>query len=196
MILLKEHMFNIMNMKTDELEKYMIIKAMKRVLYFPNKAFSVRGLAREMGISVGSAKSALDFMAGTKIVKLSVVGRTYQYRADLESVLCRQWKVVFNLEEIRNSGIMHIPENENVFSVLLYGSFAKGTNDEKSDVDVLYVAHKMPKERAGAPRFEREVNVSWITLDNWKKKAREDKVFYESVIYDSIVLYGQRPVVV
>lgn len=192
MILLKEHMFNILNM----LEQYVIMKAMKHVLSYPNKAFSVRGLAKEMEISVGSAKAALDFMGESRIVKNSAIGRSYQYKADLESVFCRQWKVVFNLEELRNSGVMEI-KKEGVHSMLLYGSFAKGTNDEKSDVDILAVVHKMPKEKQAQKwKIGLEVNVSWITLDDWKKKAKEDKVFYENVIYDSIVLYGQRPVVV
>lgn|GEM_PF-1044162 len=192
-------MFNILNMEKDGLDKYVIIAAIERVLAFSNKAYSVRGLAKELRISVGSAKAALDFMHKRGIVKNSAIGRSYQYRADLENALCRQWKILFNVAQVQRTGILNgiLEKSQDVQSVLLYGSLAKGTNDDNSDMDVLVVAHKMPKNRQIATKMMwREPNVSWITLDDWKKKAREDKVFYENVIYDSIVLYGQRPVVV
>ncbi|HIH32983.1 MAG: nucleotidyltransferase domain-containing protein [Candidatus Diapherotrites archaeon] len=180
------------------LEKYALIKAIQALTAKPAKSFSVRGLAAEARLSPGAARTALDFMRKKGIASLKVVGKTFQYRANLESPFCRQWKILFNLEELVDAKIAEEIANKipQVHCILLYGSFAKGTNDEKSDIDLLVVAQGKSKADLGfANKFKREANISILSLQEWKRKALEDKVFYENVIYDSIVLHGERPVV-
>ena len=180
------------------LDQYVIVKAIQKITSQPSKSFSVREFASSAGISPGAAGSALDYMKKKGITTLKIIGRTYQYRANLESPLCRQWKILFNLDMIEES---KIAENlsthvNNIYSILLYGSFAHGTNDERSDIDILVITHKPAKPD---PKFiknlGREANLTIMPLSDWKRKAAVDKVFYENVIYDSIVLYGKRPVV-
>lgn len=180
------------------IEKYALIKAIQAVTASPSGSFSVRGLAREAGLSPGSTRASLDYMREKGIVLLKVVGNTYQYRANLENALCRQWKILFNLSKLADSKIIEeaIKKIPQVQSILLYGSFAKGTNSEKSDIDLLIVVHRSHKQDLGfANRLGREANILVVSVSDWKKKALHDRVFYENVIYDSIVLHGERPVV-
>ncbi len=180
------------------LEKYALIKAIRFVLSKPMKSFSVRDLAKEAGLSPGAARVSLDYMRNKGIASLKTIGKTYQYKANLESPLCRQWKILFNLDKITDSKILEeiTKKIPHVNSVLLYGSFSKGTNDEKSDIDLLVVAHQKTKtDLEFSNKMAKEVNLSILSLDDWKNKAVKDKVFYENVIYDSIVLFGERPVV-
>ncbi len=180
------------------LEKYALVKAILVLTSDPGKSFSVRGLAKEAGLSPGAARTALDYMHGKGVASLKIIGRTYQYRACLENALCRQWKILFNLDEIAGSKIVGqiVKKVPLVISVLLYGSFAKGTNDKKSDIDLLVISHQKSKADLGfANRLGREANISLLSLQEWKKKAVANKVFYENVIYDSIALFGERPVV-
>lgn len=178
--------------------KYILIKAIKKITSEPNKYFSVRGLAREIKISVGSSKKSLDYMKENGIVTLKIIGRTYQYKANLKNPLCKQWKILFNVDQINDAKIVeHFTKRiENIYSILLYGSSAKGTNDNKSDIDLLVVVDK--KEKINLEfinKLEKEVNVSIFTMKEWKDKAKKNKVFYENIIYDSIVLYGEKPIV-
>ncbi|MFH1586648.1 MAG: nucleotidyltransferase domain-containing protein [Candidatus Diapherotrites archaeon] len=180
------------------LDQYVIVKAIEAITSQPNKSFSVRGLASAIRISPGSSGKALDFMAKKGIVTLKIIGRSYQYRANLESSLCRQWKILFNLDLLADSGFTKeiTKKIPGLHSILLYGSFAKGTNDGKSDVDILVIASKKPAKRHGfRSKLKREINLSIISLKEWKVKSEKEKVFYENVIYDSIVLHGTRPVV-
>ena len=180
------------------LERYVLIKAIKAVVAEPNRSFSVRGLSADIGISPGAARTSLDYMHMKGIVSLKTVGKTYQYRADLQNALCRQWKILFNLDIINGSKVIQEIEKRipNIQSILLYGSFARGTNGEKSDVDLLVVAHNPGKTDLGfINKLGKEVNISVLSMADWKKKAVQDKVFYENTIYDSIVLAGERPVV-
>lgn len=180
------------------MEKYALIKALKAMVEAPSKSFSVRGLASEIGMSPGAARTSLDYLRKKGIVSLKVIGITYQYKACLESPLCRQWKILFNVDKLTDSGIIgeitrKIPD---VQSILLYGSFGRGTNDEKSDVDLLVISHN-PKvnDHDFGGKLAKEANITVLSMANWRQKALRDKVFYENVIYDSIALYGERPVV-
>ncbi|MFA4854994.1 MAG: nucleotidyltransferase domain-containing protein [archaeon] len=180
------------------LEKYALIKAIRVLTSEPMKSFSVRGLARETCLSPGATRTALDYMRNKGIACLKIIGKTYQYRADLENPLCRQWKILFNLDKIADSRIVEqtVKKMQHPISILLYGSFAKGTNDEKSDIDLLVISSQKAKTDFGfTNKLGKETNFSLFSLSDWKKKAVEDKVFYENVIYDSIVLFGEKPVV-
>lgn len=190
----------------NALEKYALIKALKTVLREPNKKFSVRGLAAEAGLSASAAKACLDYMRAAGVVSLEKIGRTFQIKADLSSALARQWKILFSLEEIERVGLVKkVSESvSGVSSVLLYGSAAAGTNDAASDVDLLVVANSKKKgKKEGKKVFlagveaelGREVNLLVKTPFEWRETAKRNKVFYESVILDSTVLYGTKPVV-
>ena len=180
------------------LEQYAIIRAVREVVSKPNKCFSVRGLGRSIGISPGASRTAFEFMKEKKMVTLDVIGRAYQYRANLESPLCRQWKILFNLDQLAGAGIVEslLKEINGIQSIVLYGSFARGTNDEKSDIDILVVTRKPAKTRAAVePKTSREVNLTVMELNEWKRKASQEKAFYENVVFDGIALFGERPVV-
>ncbi|MFH1544903.1 MAG: nucleotidyltransferase domain-containing protein [archaeon] len=180
------------------LEKYALIKAIQVLTSSPRTSFSVRGLAKKAALSPGAARISLDYMHKKGIVSLKVIGKTYQYKADLENPLCRQWKTLFNLDKIIDSKLIEqtVKKIPQIISILLYGSFAKGTNDEKSDIDLLVISSQKNKADFDfAKKLGKEVNISIFSLPEWKKKAITDKVFYENVIYDSIALFGEKPVV-
>ncbi len=179
------------------LEQYVVVKAIQELTSKPNKAFSVRGLASTAGISPAASRAALEYIKKKGIATFTVIGNTYQYKANLESALCRQWKILFNLDLLADSGLVEnlVEKTPNLQSVLLYGSFARGTNDEKSDIDILAIAFKAVKIDSGSEKIKREINLTVLSSADWKKKALLDRVFYENIIYDSIVLYGERPVI-
>jgi len=180
------------------LEEYAKIRAIRALASRPNCEFSVRSLAKEAGISPAAAGSSLEWMKEMGIADLRVVGRTYQYRANLQSALCRQWKALFSANSLVESGVVWeiLQKVPDVFSIMLYGSRARGTDDEKSDYDLLAIAHKKTGVQIAAlGKLDAEANFSLLSQKEWEEKARKDKVFYENVIYESIVLYGNRPVV-
>ena len=183
------------------LEKYATIKAMKTVLCNPTKRFSVRELERTSKLSIYSCKYSLDYMYERELVKLEKIGRTYQYQANLDNYLTRQWKIIFSLEELDASGVVKniLKTNVSALSIILYGSVAIGRDDKNSDIDMLIIADtdKKGKKRIAecAHGTKQEINISVYTPHEWKEKAKKDKIFYESVIIDSIALYGEKPVV-
>lgn len=187
-------MFYIENM----LEKYAAITVMEKILGNPNRKFSMSGLARETGLAVSAASYSLKYMEGEGMVKKEVVGRTHQYRADLGSFLARQWKVVFSLQALHEAGVVEeiLEKTGNVSSIMLYGSVASGTDDEKSDIDMIVIADA--RKRAGVGKgmvAGRELNITSYTPMEWKRKAEKEKAFYDNAVMNSLPLYGEKPVV-
>jgi predicted nucleotidyltransferase len=180
------------------LQKYSIIRVMHFFLSSPNKVFSLRGLANASNVSRVSAAETIEYLKSNKMIFLSVVGNTHQYKVNLESPLTKQWKILFNLEEIEKSKLVEeiIEKIPNVQSISLYGSLAKGTNDENSDLDLLVILEeKLISKPALGKKLAREPNIIFLTPNEWKGIAQKDKVFYDNVILDSIMLYGRKPVV-
>lgn len=183
------------------MEKYALVKAMKEVLTNPIKKFSVHELARVTKLSVNASKYSLDYMLAKMMVNRDKIGRTYQYQADLENYLTRQWKTIFSIEEIDNAKIVEniLKTKKTILNIILYGSTAIGKDVETSDIDILVIAdvdlQGRKKVLSCAHGTSREPNITVYTPHEWRKKAEADKIFYEHVIIDSIVLYGQKPVV-
>lgn len=180
------------------LDEYAKIRAISALVACPGREFTVRGLAKEAGISPAAAGSSLGWMKENGIASLRTIGRACQYKASLQSALCRQWKALFSVNRLEEAGVVEeiLQKVPDVFSIMLYGSRARGTDDEKSDYDLLAIAHKKTGvEIKALGKLDAEANFSIISQKEWGEKAKHDRVFYENVIYESIVLYGNRPVV-
>lgn len=180
----------------DMLENYALIKAIKTLRF---KELSVRELAREAKIGIGTSKDSLDYLLKSKIVKRNIVGRSHYYKIDLDNFLSRNIKIFFSLKELNNLGIVEeiLSKYHTVTSIILFGSVARGDDDDKSDIDVLIISRKENNKRSleGENKLNRELSLINYTINEWRDKSRTDKVFYDRVILDGIVLYGNKPMV-
>ncbi|MBU0527066.1 nucleotidyltransferase domain-containing protein [Candidatus Micrarchaeota archaeon] len=182
------------------LNKYALLKVMETVLGNSNTSYSVIGASKESKVSVFAAKKSLDYLFKKEMITLEKIGRTYQYKADLDNFLTREWKRIFSLEQIHNANIVKkIIEHEKIFNIVLYGSVGEGRDDEKSDIDILIIAEIEPKTKREIIKkmtgTKREINVLFYSPIEWHRKAKNDKAFYDNAIVNSVVLYGEKPVV-
>ncbi len=189
-------MFNILNMHG----KYVPLKITRKILSDPSKEYSVRELARALHVSPASVSKTLNELEAKGILLLKSVGRSKLYCANLESALCRQWKVLFNLELINNSSFL--PECKktlrNILAITLFGSRAKGTNNPKSDYDFVIITATKAKKKPDPSTFalDSEVNCSVFSFAEWKKHARKNTAFYNDVLLYGIELEGEKMVVI
>ncbi len=183
------------------MHKYAILQAMKTVLSSPSKRFSIVDLAKEAELAPSAAKYSLDYMLEIGLVKDEKVGRTHQCQANLDNYLTRQWKILFSLEDLHNAKTIEniLKTGKKVMSIVLYGSTAIGKDGDLSDFDILVIADTdsegKKKILSQAMGTKRETNITVYTPAEWRKKASIQKAFYETVIIDSITLYGEKPVV-
>ena len=82
-----------------------------------------------------------------------------------------------------------------VQAVGLYGSCAKGENTEDSDIDVWIKISNVSEEKLAAltsklNKTTRNVRPLFLTDKKIEKAKKEDPLFYHSLVFGSIVLYG------
>jgi len=180
------------------LEEYSVIKIIQEILSNPRKVYTLRELAKASKTSKDSVAKTIEFLLSREMITLKVIGPTHQYQTNLENPLARQWKVLFNLEELNQAKLLQEIQSKvpNIQCVLVYGSLAKGTNDENSDLDLLILTEQKLSTKPNIGKsLKIEPNILLINTKEWKSMSEKDKVFYDNVITDSIVLYDRKPVV-
>lgn len=114
-----------------------------------------------------------------KLLTARSVGRTALYTLNKENPSVKQLRILHNLDYI-NTKLGNIDDR-----VFLYGSFARGENDEKSDIDLLVISKNrdvIKKLKA----FDARIRVSFYSPLEWSMAARKDRAFFDNVEKDKI----------
>jgi len=110
-------------------------------LFFLNPAskIHVNGIARKTGLSPSAVTKECTRLLSLGLVKRSVQGNLTLYEINRENVIHDELKRIFLKYEFLDELLASRLEPERVKYALIYGSFAKGNENEKSDVDILVV---------------------------------------------------------
>lgn len=185
----------------DELfNRYGYWKVLAFFLKRPNSEVYVRELARTLTVSPASANSALAYLYKLKILNRNKKGPAHFYNLNNDIPLVQSLKkayTLFFLEEM-NFVDLCVKADPNIISLLVYGSFANGTYDEKSDFDILVIGGDKMALMETAKLLEkeviREVNIECFSVSSWQKLKDAKNVFYNEVINNHILLLGVPPV--
>ncbi len=174
----------------------------KVLAYFfehPYEEIYLRKLSEKTGVNTFMTKTIVDSLLEENFLVEKRLGRLRMVRANLENVLFRQLKVFYTLLKLERSGLIkYLLENVlRVSSIVLFGSAAKGEDSEKSDIDILVIGKK--KGNLKLEKFERflkrKIQLLLFSWSEWRRFAKENRVFYEEVIAYGIELHGFKPVV-
>lgn len=165
------------------------VKILKAVI-FSEKPISVSAIAEKLKISRGLVPKYFDVLAKEGITK-RVNGKYSKYLIT-DSSATKGIRILFNIQAI-NSAIFK--KYGFVEAVGLYGSCAKGENTEDSDVDI-WLKIKDVGDAKIAP-LTTEINkkiknakVLFLTVPKVEKMKKDDELFYHSLVFGSIILYG------
>ncbi len=120
-------------------------------------------------------------LARQKLLTTRSIGRTTLYTLSRENPSVKQFRILHNIDYI-NAKLGNIDSQ-----IFLYGSFARGENDEKSDIDLLVIS----KDRDIIKKLkvlDDRIKVSFYSPLEWSMAARKDKVFFNNVEKDKIRL--------
>ena len=134
------------------------LNMLKVFFEYPNQEFNVREISRILEIAPATASSQLRLLAEKSILKERKERNFQLYRADIESENYRDIKLYYNIRKIRSSGLI----NEiNKFylkpTIVLFGSFLYGLDNEESDIDIVIISEKI-KSLSNKEKFERILN--------------------------------------
>lgn len=120
---------------------YIISTNIQKVLKFfclnPGKLFYEREVAKGAQISYGSANSVLRKLHKAGVLQRDMRGRMCYYRIDVSGPYIKEFKTLVNilmLEPVIGKLKKHSRK------VVLYGSWAEGTDADESDIDLFVVS--------------------------------------------------------
>lgn len=163
----------------------------------PRQAYHIRELAKLIHRNHTSVRTSLRRLVkeGYLIVKKETPYDKYQ--ANISSPQYTALKLYYNLERLRESGLLgHLEKVYEYPVIILFGSYAQGLDDEESDIDLGILAEAKPLvslekyERA----LHRKVSLHAFTKKEWNIAKQKNPPLVNSIC-NGIVLAGQLEVV-
>jgi len=152
-------------------------------------SFIVAEVSRATGVTKGLVSRYLRLLEEYGLLQKD--GRKYSTHDGAHS---RAIKLLLNLERIDLSTLSLGSARD----MGLYGSWARGTNHQESDLDVWIRADSLPTESELArlqkdlsQQADYEVNLLVLTPEKLERLKREDKPFYNSLVMNSVTLIGE-----
>src|SRR3989339_59511 len=158
--------------------------------YFTNadKGFYLRELEKKLGHSVGNIRRQLIKFEKTGLFYSTRRGNLVFYHLNKTFPLYNELKSIVT-KTVGISGVFKkaLSGINGIEVAFIYGSFAKGDEDEKSDIDLCLVGKPDNNELIKAVNFledklQREINYTLFSSREFKDKKKEKGGFVELVL--------------
>lgn len=162
-------------------------KIMKLIFERPSYRFHIREIARLVGLSPSTILNMLEWLKGRGLVKVEKKSHVVEIFADIENNAFLRKKRVFNISQIYESDIVDfISKKIDVELISVIGSYSRGEDIEKSDIDIAVISSQKDK-KINLDKFEKILgrNIHILIL-NYNEMSDE---FYTNLI-NGVVLYG------
>lgn len=160
----------------------------------PSRTFYLREISRLTGIGPGALQHELGQLQLADLVLRAKDGNRVAYQAntlhpvfpELQSIVGKTCGLPAQL----NAALQ--PQAERIRFAAIYGSFAKGANHARSDVDLLVVGTVGMEEAIAAitpleGRIGREISVRLYSPEEFRQRRGEKDSFVERVIAGELV---------
>lgn len=178
-------------------DKYVRWRILGHFLSHPNTSFYIKEVARILSISPGSVSTAVKFFNDEGLLIREDDDRVHPYRLNQDHPLAAPLRKAYGLLVVLSSRPVErlLDADGSVISVALYGSYADGSYDELSDVDLLIVSSTRRDAMLEAvaeleSELGRPVNASIFKLSEWRELQENRDVFYGNVVQNHVLLYG------
>jgi len=153
------------------------ILILKLLFLNPAGSFHLNDIARKTGLVPSVVAKECAVMLDLGLVKRSVQGNMTIYEINREGVIHDELKRIFMKYELLDELLASKLRTEQVRYAMIYGSFAKGTEGGRSDVDLLVVGNVSEDALSKAVneverKTGREVNYILWTEREFTEKAR------------------------
>ncbi len=159
----------------------------------PGRTFHKREIAKLARISHTAARVHMERMAKEGYLAIRPTRPYKTYQANTASRKYLNLKLYYNLEKIRESGLAERLEHHYNFPVIvLFGSYAKAADDEKSDIDICIISpiREIPEMEEFEKIVRRPVSIHLFSASRWREMKEKNPGMINSIC-NGIVLSGQ-----
>ena len=118
-------------------------KILAKLFEDPSRKYYIRELAREANVNPNSVINAAKKLEKENLIKREAKKHIVEISANIDNPGFIAKKRVFNLSKIYESRIVdYIIKEYNPKSIILFGSYSKGEDVKKSDIDLAVITDK------------------------------------------------------
>ncbi len=178
-------------------QKITHLKVLELFINNPYEQYYLREASRILEISPMTVKRALALLLNERLLVMEKFKNLILFRANMDSPTFLHLKTAYNLAWLEERDLMEYVKEQlpGLSTLVLYGSFAKGENDESSDIDLLAIATVKRADLQLTDYLGKETSLVLFSTSKWKEQAENNKAFYIDVLTEGIILFGTRPVV-
>ncbi len=177
--------------------RYVKWRILAHFLAHPRTSFYIKETARTLNVSPGSVSTAVKFFEKWGMLTKEERGLAHLYQLNSEHILSTPLRKAYGLALVISSRPVEklLEVEPNIVSIALFGSYADGSFDEKSDVDLLIITLAKKEEivrviRELEDELSKSVSVSLFKLSDWQMIAKKQDAFYKRVLENHFLLYG------
>lgn len=170
----------------DKIFKNNTYRILELFIEFPSKDFSVRGIARDLKLSHATILNYINDLQKLNLIKKKETTLYPTYFANTESQKYKFYKKNWLIFKITEPGLIDYIQKETLpSSIILFGSGAKATFTEKSDIDIFVEANETKLSLAKyEKKLGHKINLLFEqNINNLSKELRNN-------IINGVVLYG------
>lgn len=164
------------------------VKVLRTLWGYREKEFTMRELAKFLGVSHTGIKKVVDELEKTNVLRLRTVGRSYAFRLNMNSYAANIVGRTFEMEsgalsELRDV-IREKLKSRFDTSAALYGSVVEGKETSRSDIDLLIITNQREKveeivaelQKDVSERFGNSISAYYISEEDLRKKRKEPPI--------------------
>lgn len=176
----------------NSLFKSVGLKVIEFFLIHPTQEIHISELAKRLEISKGSAKSYCDIFTGEGLILESSKGNLRLFRLNRDDFAVREMMKAYHLLKLKQLGIENI--GGGYTSLAIYGSFARGDIDERSDLDLLVIGEESNVNRDEVLKLQeglgRAVQLTVLPYYRWETLKKNGDTFAESLMKKHVLVSG------
>lgn len=164
------------------------VKVLRTLWRYREKEFTIRELAKFLGVSHTGIKKVVDELERTNVLRLRTVGRSYAFRLNMNSYAANIVGRTFEMEsgalsELRDV-IREKLKSRFVTSAALYGSVVERKEMSRSDIDLLIITNQREKveeivaelQNDVSERFGNSISAYYVSEEDLRKKRKEPPI--------------------
>ncbi len=179
------------------IQLYQNINTLKVLSYFfsdPYTGFYLREVARELDMSPMTVKRSLDILEKDELIIRYHEKNMTLFILNIEDPSTRYHKISYNLSLLKESGHINklLERDQRIHSIILYGSYSKGTDGPDSDIDILIISTSTKGTEPIIPTVDgKQLSMIRLTPTKWKEHSMTNRAFYLEILRDGIPLHGE-----
>jgi len=153
-------------------------KILELLFVYPLKSFNLREISRLIDISVPSVSRFLKELETENLIFINKRKYLYEIKANIDNTKFKDLKRVFNFSSLYESGFVdYLREKFSLNTVILFGSYSKGYDSEKSDIDVAVIGNE---KELNLEKFEkklnRKINIEFIKMNKISNELKNSLI--------------------